>query len=293
MAQEKKLNEVIIAIDPAHTQLTTYDDFDPTEAGAGMEAVRQEDRVTPFLYVLASNSKACTRGAAEYVPGAAAGMFYNNSSKRLYDGEKGIDLVVCHYRKIYIEWVPIDDGGGLVGIWEPDDPIIKKLRSEQGQFTALKVPNGTERYGAEQDTEIVETNEHYALIGEPGFTVENCERVIVPYSSIKLGPFKKEWVNTHESIVLNGRDGPMMPAVYWPRWRVNTVFQQKWKPNGAFNVRFGLVNGNVDKLASLMKANDPVRKMAREFREQVLLGEVKADYSKAQDAAAGEDGIPF
>jgi hypothetical protein len=261
------------------------DDFDAGDASMGHENARAEDLATPFLYVLQQQSKACVRGGPQYVEGAQAGSLLNTSTRRVYDGERGIHMVAAYFRKVYIEWVPLDDGGGLVGTHEPEDPFIIDLRREQGQFTKLEVPGGSERYTPGKNTEIVETNEIYAIIGEPGFDIDHAERVIIPFTSIKQRAFKREWYTVWQNTLYKG--GPV--GIHWPRWLLTTAFETQWKPNGAWNLHIQYAQGNSEPVKSFMRKDDPVRKAAVDFANAVRSGEARADYSKAEQATDAEE----
>jgi hypothetical protein len=40
------------------------------------------------------------------------GMIFNTVTKELFDGEKGIDVIPCHYKLEYVEWQERGEGGG-------------------------------------------------------------------------------------------------------------------------------------------------------------------------------------
>lgn len=61
---------------PAHLQ---------TEVGKGNENISSDDLAIPYISLLQSLSKPCTKGTAEYVKGAEAGQFFNSVSKGLTD----------------------------------------------------------------------------------------------------------------------------------------------------------------------------------------------------------------
>jgi hypothetical protein len=273
---------------PGDRILAKRDEFDAGDAMVGQESVRAEDLGQAFLYVLQAQSKTCNEGQPEFVPGARPGMLLNNASRKLYDGKAGIDLVAAYFRKVFNEWIPVDDGGGFVGTWDPDEQLIIDLRNAQGQFNTLKVQGGTERFGAGRDTEIVETNEMYAIVGSPGFGLDRAERVIIPFTSIKQKAFKRGWLSTWQNIRYNNNK----IGIHWCRWRMTTVFETKWKPNGAWNVAITLAGGQDDPVKSFMRASDPVRMEALEFAKAASAGAVRADYAVAE-RTIDEEEIPL
>lgn len=88
---------------------------DMNEFGANYS---QEQMTTPFLNVLQALSKAVTRGDAEYVVGAQPGMLFNTVTKEVFDGEKGVNLILSTFKESYIEWVPRNKGGGYVAEYD-------------------------------------------------------------------------------------------------------------------------------------------------------------------------------
>ena len=68
------------------------------DAGAGLENIDKDDLALQFLKLLQSGSDETKKKHANYVEGAEAGMFYNTVTKRLYDGEKGIEIIPCYYK---------------------------------------------------------------------------------------------------------------------------------------------------------------------------------------------------
>lgn len=74
----------------------------------------QEQMALPFLLILQALSPQVSRGKEEYLEAARSGMFFNTVTKDLYDGEKGINLILSNFKESYIEWVPRTKGGGFI-----------------------------------------------------------------------------------------------------------------------------------------------------------------------------------
>ena len=68
----------------------------------------KDDLALPFLKLLQSGSDETKKKHAKYVEGAEAGMFYNTVTKKLYDGEKGIEVIPVFYKMTYPEWAPFE-----------------------------------------------------------------------------------------------------------------------------------------------------------------------------------------
>ena len=63
------------------------------DSGMGLENIDKSDLALPFLKLLQSGSDETKKKHAKYVEGAEAGMFYNTVTKKLYNGEKGIEVI--------------------------------------------------------------------------------------------------------------------------------------------------------------------------------------------------------
>ena len=84
---------------------------DAEEFGANYS---QEQMTTPFLNILNALSPQVTRGKAEFIKEAQVGNFFNTVTKELYDGEKGLNIILSTFKESFIEWVPRTQGGGFV-----------------------------------------------------------------------------------------------------------------------------------------------------------------------------------
>ncbi len=73
------------------------------DAGAGLENMDKDDLALPFLKLLQTGSDETKKKHANYVEGAEAGMFYNTVTKKLYSGEKGIEVIPCFYKLNSVE----------------------------------------------------------------------------------------------------------------------------------------------------------------------------------------------
>ena len=83
-----------------------------SDSGMGLENVDKQDLALPFLKLLQSGSDETKKKHAKYVEGAEAGMFYNTVTKKLYNGEKGIEVIPVFYKMTYPEWAPFEKREG-------------------------------------------------------------------------------------------------------------------------------------------------------------------------------------
>ncbi len=253
--------------------LPAASDFDD-EAPVGLENARQEELKPSFLYLLATNSKVVNRGAAEYINGAQPGMFYSSGSGRVYEK---VEFVPVHRRMTFLEWVPIDDGGGFRGEHDPDSDFVKRLRTPENRFSKIDTGNGTE---------LVQTFELYALIGEPGFDLGSAELVNIPFTSIKIRHYSA-WFDTARKLrYLNSQQQWVTPPIFAHRWLLTSEFEPKWKPNGAWNCRIALAAPTKEQ--AFLRAADPLRQEALKLYNMIEAGAVKSDY--AAERQPGDDG---
>ena len=82
------------------------------DMGQGVENLTHEDLALPFLKILGQLSPEVNKRDGKYVQGAEPGMIYNSVTGELFDGEKGIEVVPCHYKLEYIEWQDRGEGSG-------------------------------------------------------------------------------------------------------------------------------------------------------------------------------------
>ena len=252
---------------PSKTQLPATGNIDfAADAGQGQENVRAKDLLMPMIGLLQDMSPFVKKSEGAYIAGAEAGMLINTATHELYEGNTGVLLVPCFYEAVLIEWVPRDNGGGLVKIYPDDDPIQKTTRRKPNSATE-SLPNGND---------LVRTAQHYCLLinEETG----DYTRVVVPLSSTGLKK-SRLWNSLMDNIRLQRADGTRYkPASFSHQYRLTTI-PEKNKKGSFFNVQ-PAVEGPV---------TDPaIYAAAREFYSMVASGEVRA--TPQRDEAAETTG---
>ena len=79
-------------------------------------------------------------------------MFYNTVTKKLYNGEKGIEVIPVFYKMTYPEWAPFDKSEGRP-IHPDRGPEVMAQTTKQGTKDVLA--NGNE---------IIKTANHFVII---------------------------------------------------------------------------------------------------------------------------------
>lgn len=272
-----------VAVQKTGTAVASYDGFEEF-AGLGMEDVSAQDMAIPFLRILAQLSPQVNKRDGAYVQGAEAGMIYNTVANEVYDGEKGVVVVPCYYSRRMIEWKPREQGGGYVGAYEVDDPIVKTTFRDQRGNDVL--PNGNY---------LQNTAQFFVLVLTEDGGVQRC---LITMTSTQLKK-ARQWMTQIQSLTARGKNGtmftlPMMSHKYLLR----TVEQRNDK--GSW---FGW---DVSKIGPLRLDGEDreIFEVAVAFSKSIRAGEVKVKQDQSHDdgprhgsapprVADVDDSIPF
>ena len=111
------------------------------DANTSFSNMDTDDYALPFLRVLGQLSPECNKRDAKYVDGAEPGMIFNTVTKQLYDGEGGVNIIPCYYKREYVEWSDRGEGTSApVAIHSVDSGIIKEATRDASYKDRL--PNG-------------------------------------------------------------------------------------------------------------------------------------------------------
>jgi hypothetical protein len=128
----------------------------------------------PMLSILQKLSPQVDKDESEYVKGAKPGMIYHNIRKEAYDS---VTVIPAHYRKVYLEWVIRENGGGFRGehgLEKGREMIATCTRDEKGRFIL-----------PDSEHQLSETANFYVLFEySPGL----FEPVLVSMASSQLKP---------------------------------------------------------------------------------------------------------
>ena len=141
-----------------------------SDAGAGLENIDKGDLALPFLKLLQSGSDETKKKHANYVEGAEAGMFYNTVTKKLYNGEKGIEVIPCYYKLTYPEWAPFERKEGRPVSPDRGPEILAKTKKDSSGKDCLD--NGNQ---------IIKTANHFVIING-----EKPEKALMAMKSTQL-----------------------------------------------------------------------------------------------------------
>ena len=218
------------------------------DAKLGFENIDQESLALPILKLLQNGSGEAQKRNANYVEGAEPGMFFNTVTRKLYDGDKGIQVIPCHYRLEYQEWADFGTGSGRPeNIYPASSDILSKTTKDANGKDRL--PNGNY---------IQKTSQHFVIITD-GSSAETA--LISMYSS--QAKVSRKWNSMMMSITKNGKDGPYTPPPFSHYYKISSV-----ENTGKGNQWYGY---NIVKVGEVTDAN--VYKRAKTFYESCRRGD--------------------
>ena len=226
-------------------------EYDFEQMSGANEDFHQDDLTTPFLKVLQKLSP-----ELDTVDGAKAGMFYNTSTQKLYEGVQ--QVVPVAYARQFLEWVPREQGGGF--------------RGEVSMKEALELDQNERGQGVtDEGNLVVDTRLHYVL----HITDEGAFPCIVTFKSTGIKR-SKNWNDIANSIIFEGSKGPYNPPWFSHIYNLEATLEQKNDDKW-----------HLMKASKLAKVDDPeLIRSAMAFRELVKSNGVKVDHEKGQDSAS-------
>ena len=233
------------------------------DALVGASEMGAEDFALPFLRVLGQLSPEINKHDSKYVEGAEAGMIFNTVTKETYDGEEGIKVMPCYYKREYVEWSDRGQGTSApVQIHSVNSGIIKTAK--RGADYKDRLPNGN----------YLENTASYFVMDEKMGTA------LISMKSTQL-KVSRTWNSMMNGIKLEGKNGLFTPAAYSHVYNLKTVEQSNDK-----GTWFGW---SVEKVGPVQEKS--LYESAKSFAESVSKGDVKAKHGN--DSTKSEDEVPF
>lgn len=242
-------------------ELAAFEAQQLEEAGSGFEEATSDSYAIPFLQVLQSGSPQCKKSDGRYIEGAEEGMIFNTVTQELFDGEKGLRIVPCHYAQRMVEWKPRDSGGGFVGEHLPTNPIVSTTYKDDKNRDVL--PNGNN---------LVDTRNHYVLVlGEDGSITPAL--LAMSSTSIKTS---RQWMSKMQGIKIKGPNGFVTAPMHSREYLLTTSARSNDK--GSWFVP------DV-KLDSIL-TDKSIYQAAQEFRDAIRAGKVRSSTGEETEADA-------
>jgi hypothetical protein len=255
---------------PDNLPSTEVMDFEG-DSGKGFEGADAQSFAIPYLTVLQSNSPQCDEDDGKYIDGAKPGMFLNTVTNELFDGKDGVLLCPAMYRRMLVEWVPRDAGGGFRGAHEPSEVDMATLeRDESGRF---RMENGNF---------LADTRYHFVLmVKEDG----SLEMLVISLTSTQIKK-SKAWMTMMNTLKLKGKNGLFTPPMASHLYRATSVGESNDKGNWK--------GWSFEKERILTDEEAPIYANAMTFRQMVMDGQAVVTAPPEVDDTDGEDGdTPF
>lgn len=265
-AEEKK-QEVAVQSNELSAELA---DMLAQDAGGGMENMTTSDMAIPRLSILQSNSPQVKKREGTYIEGAEEGMIIDTVTSQIFNGEEGIYVVPCSYRKTHLEWIPREKGGGLAGDHGCDEAILK---------TCTKDDKG--RWVNEAGNNIIPTSEYYLLVVDIETGV--ARPYVLSMASTQLGKARK-WNTTMNMLRIVAGGKQINPPMFYKAYKLTTVPESN-EHGSWFGWKIEMHDVDVPNLPSGMD----IYNAARALKESVNSGTVKAATHEAPSAPAGEE----
>jgi hypothetical protein len=177
------------------------------DAEKGFENVRQESLALPILKLLQNSSGEAQKRNQNYVEGAEPGMLLNTVTKRLYNGDTGINVIPCYYKLEYQEWADFGTGSGRPEqIYADDSDIISKTTKDGGKD---RLSNGNY---------ILTVHQNYVIIvGD-----DAVETALISMSSSQ-GKISRKWQSLQMSQTVTDATGTFTPASFSHIYNLSSV----------------------------------------------------------------------
>jgi hypothetical protein len=212
--------------------------------------------------VLGQLSPEVNKRDSKYVDGAEPGMIFNTVTGQAYDGEKGVNVLPCGYKREYVEWSDRGEGTSApIAIHAVDSGIIEK--TTRGADYKDRLANGN----------YLENTASYFVM------MEDLSQALITMKSTQL-KVSRSWNSMMNSIKLQGKNGMFTPASYSHVYNLSTVQQSNDK-----GTWFGW---NVTKVG-------PVQDKLLYVAAKQFAGKVNAMPVKHGDneAKSQQDSVPF
>lgn len=248
-------------------------------AGKGMENVGTNDVLIPFLGIIQALSPQVEKGHAKFIEGAEVGDLFNTVTNEIIGNGKEVHIVACCKETQFVEWVPRDAGGGLVGMHEVNSEFVRACKEASDDQFKLKTDEGHD---------LVETHYVYGMLieGPEGKTGE--QPIVVSFSSSKIKVYKGQLMTRIRTI----KGDPPMFAF---RFKVSVVGDKNKKGQPFKNFKIDPACGDMAASANLPGTEfEGLLHEGKALLEAVHGGKAKADHTnQTNDAGAAGGDEPF
>ncbi len=259
------------------------------EIARGFEGQTNKDVAIPFVKLLQSNSPEVVKRT---VDGAQPGMWLNTATKKLY---RSLLFVAGYSKNMFTRFVPRDQGGGFVGQYEINDPIVlkaldenKRLKRAFGEYYVDSLDG--KRTGKDGD-ELSETFYLYGVVCDEE-TEFSVGMAILAFKSTMIKCYKGMMTQLRqETQIVNGRK--VIPPLFSHLLRFNTegrenkagyFFVPTYSPGRGGDIAGSMLAPDDERLLEAMACGNLVRE-----------GSAIVNYDNVADDGLpkGDDGKPL
>ena len=248
---KNKVEKEIVPI-PPQPEGAAVDIWGAAEDDDGFEGAGSEEISIPFLSLAQALSQSVDEGMAE------VGQLFIKSLEIAFNTATFIPVVREH---VFGEWIPQDDGGGLVSMWKPDDPFVKEaIRANRGDTYGL-------RCGENKEHDLISTFHLYTLLVPEGEM--DYIRTVIPFSGSKLKPYRA-FFNSASNLKYDAEDGTRKRCPLWSHeWNLASKKEMSKKTGKPFlNLHINLL-GDSQEIAMLQVGDGRIA-AALEFRRMIM-----------------------
>ena len=237
------------------------------DANTSFSNMGSDDFALPFLRVLGQLSPETNKRDAKYVEGAEPGMIFNTVTKQLYDGEEGVSVIPCYYKREYVEWSDRGEGTSApIAIHSVESGIIKEATRDASYKDRL--PNGNY---------LENTANHFVLV-----VGKSPQTALISMKSTQL-KVSRSWNSMMNSIKLKGKNGMFTPAMCSHVYKLKTVQQSNDK-----GTWFGWT---IEKVGPVQDKG--LYEQAKSFAVSANKGDVTAKHGEEGNKSKSSDEVPF
>lgn len=244
------------------------------DVGVGFEGTDKESFAIPFLRVLQKISPQCDEADGQYMEEARGGMFFNSVSGQLLDGKKGITFLQCAYQRRFLRWAPRGSDQGFKGEISPDEVATMRAKGEAQEFEGrLYIPLEDGTVNPKKCDWLSDTRSHFGLLVDE--ETGAYSRVLLALSSTQIKKSKLIMSMLNE-VKVKGPNGMVTPPTWLTKINLTSVIESN--DQGSW---FGIKpesNGQI--------TTQELYNAGKEFHAAIAAGEVKANYSEADEAKA-------
>jgi hypothetical protein len=272
------------------------DEIDWSEhAGKGLEGTTQESFSIPFLTVLQKGSPQVDETSGVAVEGAKAGMLFETVSGRMYDGKKGVVILPCASRMVYLRWRPRGmEGAGFRGEFLPEQVAEMRNKGEVVDHEGrLYFPSDDGSVNEKRNDRLADTRNHFVIIVDE--ETGNWTQALMSLTSTQIKK-SKNLLAMLQGVKRTNREGKLFtPPTFANMVRVTTVPESN-DMGSWFGVQFR-IEGMVP------KSRQEWLLAAVEFNRLIIEGNAPAakydeamggsSSSESRAAKINEEDVPF